>query len=139
ISFMADQNKVEVRFKVNQQFLFWSDIRRVEIIINNLVCNGIKFCDANAEKPFVEVLVEVDGEFALFSVEDNGRGIPDDHLPKIFDMFFRGDEHSSGSGIGLYIVKEITDKLNGSIKVDSSVGKGTIFKIILPNQFPGDN
>ncbi|HSV87720.1 MAG TPA: PAS domain-containing sensor histidine kinase, partial [Bacteroidales bacterium] len=89
IGFMADQNKVELRFKVNQQFPFRSDIRRIEIIINNLACNGIKFFNTNAEKPFVEVLVEVDGEFALISVEDNGRGIPDDHLPKIFDMFFR--------------------------------------------------
>jgi len=135
ISFMTDLNKVDLRFKIVQTFPFHSDYRRVEIILKNLIANGIKFHSPWAENPFVEVEIEVDQTCASIKVHDNGKGIPEDHMPKIFEMFFRGDEFSTGSGIGLYIVKEILEKINGTITVESTLNKGTTINISLPNQY----
>jgi len=132
---MSALKKVELRSHINQSLPFHSDARRVEIVLRNLISNSIKFFNELAEYPYVEVMIEVERRFANIRVQDNGRGIPESHLPRIFEMFFRGDEQSAGSGIGLYIVKEIIEKLNGSIHVESTLGKGTIFNILLPNQF----
>ena len=65
-------------------------------------------------------------------VKDNGQGIAEKHLDKIFNMFYRASEGGGGSGLGLYIVKETVDKLNGKIQVLSELGKGTSFSIVLP-------
>ena len=66
-------------------------------------------------------------------VKDNGIGISKELQEKIFDMFFRGSENSDGSGLGLYIVKESVEKLNGTINVNSVPGKGSEFRILIPN------
>jgi signal transduction histidine kinase len=65
-------------------------------------------------------------------VEDNGQGINPEYQSKIFDMFFRANEHSSGSGLGLYIVKETIANLSGSIHLDSAPQVGSIFTVRLP-------
>ena len=65
---------------------------------------------------------------------DNGIGIEKDKLARIFEMFYRATEQSDGSGIGLYIVKNAVEKLGGSISVESKIGSGTIFTILLPNR-----
>lgn len=135
ISYMTDLNKVDLRFKIDQPFPFHSDYRRVEIILKNLIANGIKFHSQLEESPFVEVEIVVGQTCASIKVHDNGKGITEDHMPKIFEMFFRGDEFSTGSGIGLYIVKEIIEKINGTITVESSLNKGTTINIELPNQY----
>jgi signal transduction histidine kinase len=66
-------------------------------------------------------------------VKDNGIGISKENQEKIFDMFYRVSENSVGSGLGLYIVKEIVEKLDGKIEVESEPGKGTAFSIHIPN------
>ena len=68
------------------------------------------------------------------SFSDNGIGIDENDLTKIFEMFYRATEQSDGSGIGLYIVKNAVDKLGGKISVASKFGHGTRFSIILPNR-----
>jgi signal transduction histidine kinase len=65
-------------------------------------------------------------------VSDNGCGIRDESIGKIFDMFYRASSTSVGSGLGLYIVKEVVEALKGTIEVKSVFGKGTSFEIILP-------
>jgi signal transduction histidine kinase len=64
---------------------------------------------------------------------DNGKGIDNAHLDKIFDMFFRASADSYGSGLGLYITRQVVKKLNGTIRVQSELGQGTQFIITLPN------
>ena len=66
-------------------------------------------------------------------VEDNGEGIPPQKIEKIFDMFYRASRNSNGSGLGLYIVKEIVNKLGGTIDVESEVNKGTKFIVKIPS------
>jgi signal transduction histidine kinase len=69
----------------------------------------------------------------LIKVEDNGHGIAPEHQEKVFDMFYRATDRSPGSGLGLYIVKEITQKLGGKISFDSKLHKGSTFDLLLPN------
>jgi signal transduction histidine kinase len=70
-------------------------------------------------------------------VEDNGVGIDDAHLSRIFEMFYRANEDIEGTGIGLYIVDQSLEKINGKIKVESDLGKGSRFSIELPNLHTG--
>ena len=63
---------------------------------------------------------------------DNGLGIAKEHVDKIFDMFYRASEQQSGSGLGLYIVKETIEKMNGTITVSSKLGEGSCFTVNLP-------
>ena len=63
----------------------------------------------------------------------NGHGQSSDTAKNIFVMFYRGNTDSKGSGLGMYIAKENIDKLNGSIKVNSKLGEGTTFTIIVPD------
>jgi signal transduction histidine kinase len=74
----------------------------------------------------------VEGKKAKLSVIDNGKGIASEHLENVCKMFYRGTDDGAGSGLGLYIVKEAIDKLNGSIKIDSEEGRGTIVNLEIP-------
>ena len=67
------------------------------------------------------------------SIEDNGKGISEKSLPKIFEMFYRASQDTEGTGLGLYIVKEALAKIKGSIEVKSELGKGSLFTIHLEN------
>jgi signal transduction histidine kinase len=65
-------------------------------------------------------------------VKDNGIGIKEEHLGKIFEMFYRTSDKSSGSGLGLYIVNETIKKLGGKVEVNSQVNLGTTFTLTIP-------
>jgi PAS domain S-box-containing protein len=112
---------------------FYSDPWRISEIFRNLISNAIKYRQRQAVKPMINISVESSSEQVRIHFADNGIGIAEDDLDKIFDMFFRATEQSDGSGIGLYIVKNAIDKLRGRITVTSNVGFGTTFEIILPN------
>ena len=84
--------------------------------------------------PEVWIKIHVDNLRADISFSDNGIGISQENLNRIFEMFFRATEQSDGSGIGLYIVKNAVEKLGGQISVASKQGEGTRFNIILPNR-----
>ena len=76
----------------------------------------------------------MNGRIAYIKVEDNGQGIASEYHSKIFDMFFRANEQSKGTGLGLYIVKEALMKLSGSIHLESKPGVGSTFTIMLPTR-----
>jgi signal transduction histidine kinase len=96
------------------------------------VDNAIKYHRHAQAGKFVAVQTENLGTDILIKVIDNGQGIPKEAQPKIFDMFFRASENSKGSGLGLYIVKDMIERLGGSIALNSEKGEGTTFSIILP-------
>jgi len=73
---------------------------------------------------------------ALFSIIDNGPGISEEFHDKIFDMFYRVHESISGTGLGLYIVKESGDRLMGKVSLQSSLDKGAKFIVEIPNKLP---
>jgi len=82
------------------------------------------------------IKTRVDGDKVKISVRDNGCGIPDDTLPKIFDPFVTTKPVGSGTGLGLAVSHQIIERHGGSIAVDSEVGKGTEFVLTLPVEPP---
>ncbi|HTJ49719.1 MAG TPA: HAMP domain-containing sensor histidine kinase [Cyclobacteriaceae bacterium] len=105
------------------------------IILTNLIENAINFRkNYGHEKPYIKVTLDsVDGYIKLI-IEDNGIGIMEQYLDKIFDLYFRGNEQSKGNGLGLYLVKKTVSLLNGTIDVKSEIELGTTFTIQLPNE-----
>ena len=112
---------------------FVSDSYRLNVIFNNLLSNAIRYYNPFIAAPFIKVEAEIVPDKCQITVSDNGLGIDKNHIHKIFDMFYRATDKLSGSGLGLYIVKEHIEKLGGEISVSSSLGKGTTFTIVLPN------
>lgn len=128
--------KLRIITEVDDAIPFYSDYVRLSVVFNNLLSNAIKFQDATKPESFVSIKVTTNQQQALIEVHDNGIGIEENHIQKIFDMFYRATPRTDGSGIGLYIVKETIDKLNGSVRVKSKWGEWTTFEIQLPNQMP---
>lgn len=111
-----------------------TDQKRLFIVLSNLITNCVKYHNYQQDNPFVKVNVKVDKETEALYIEisDNGIGIDEQHIEKIFDMFFRAAESKNqGSGLGLYIVKDTVQKLDGEITVKSKVRQGTTFTIKL--------
>lgn len=125
------QLKFETR--VNQPIEFRSDSFRLSLILNNLISNAVKYQRHDESNPKVSIEVNVDETQAVVTIEDNGVGIIDEHLNKIFQIFFRSTDYRNGLGIGLYIVKEALTRIGGEINVSSEFGKGTRFTLIVPN------
>jgi PAS domain S-box-containing protein len=113
---------------------FFSDHWRISEIFRNLISNAIKYRQLYIDTPEIQIKIHVDHLRADISFSDNGIGINDESLSRIFEMFYRATEQSDGSGIGLYIVKNAVDKLGGQINVASKTGQGTRFNILLPNR-----
>jgi PAS domain S-box-containing protein len=126
----------ETNVTVDENAPFYTDAKRLSIILNNLISNAIRYSDPYKKQSYVHIAVTTTLTEAHISVEDNGIGIEEEHLEKIFNMFYRATESMSGSGLGLYIVKETIDMLGGKVQVASIVGKGTTFTLTLPNKQP---
>lgn len=85
---------------------FCSDAERLKVIFNVLLSNALRFYDGSKEKNSIKIDVAKTGPFIKMRITDNGVGIPEDIEPKNFDMFYRGNAISAGSGLGLYILKK---------------------------------
>jgi len=129
----ADNRKVDITYKIENETNFISDKSRIDIILNNLISNSIRYQNPETQTPFVNITVNTSDTEAHISVKDNGIGISKENHKRIFDMFYRISKKSVGSGLGLYIVKETIDKLEGRIQVNSEPGRGTEFNIKIPN------
>jgi two-component system sensor histidine kinase ChiS len=132
-SFMLNAPAIEKKVNIEQFEKFISDPSRVSIILNNLISNAIKYADTAKAKPELCVNVKVVDNMATIEVSDNGIGIEEQHLDKIFTLFYRVTNSTSGTGLGLYIIKETVDKLSGYIIINSHKNDGTNIKVILPN------
>jgi PAS domain S-box-containing protein len=113
---------------------FYSDPWRISEILRNLISNAIKYRKLDIPDAEISIKILVDHLRAEISFADNGIGIDETNLARIFEMFYRATEQSDGSGIGLYIVKNAVDKLGGQITVASQLNQGTRFNIVLPNR-----
>lgn len=132
--YLENREKINIDVVINEEIGFFSDIKRISIILNNLISNAIKYHDIEKSNPTINITINTSVKEAVIEVSDNGVGIPDEHLNKIFDMFYRVSSKVMGTGIGLFVIKEIVSKINGNIEVKSKETEGTTFKITLPNQ-----
>lgn len=133
LRYIEGSDAIDKSVTIHEDVAFYTDPYRLSVIINNLVSNAIKYRDIH--KKHHELVVEarfLEADLVL-NFRDNGIGISDEYLSKIFEMFFRATERSEGAGLGLYIVKETVDKLHGAITVASVLGEGTSFKVVIPN------
>jgi two-component system phosphate regulon sensor histidine kinase PhoR len=129
----AAARRVTVELEAPAEIYATADPGAVEQILENLVHNAIKY---GREGGRVRVAVaEQDGKTVL-TVADDGEGIGKEHLPRLFDRFYRVDPGRSrdrgGTGLGLAIVKELANVMGGTVQVESDVGKGTTFTVELP-------
>ena len=130
LKFSSKNKKIKRVVDIHQEKPFYNDQRRLKVIFNNLISNSIRYCNGRA--PEIKIDVNVTNSTARIMVQDNGVGIEKDHLNKVFKMFYRANENNSGSGLGLYIVKETVDKLGGTINLESEVDVGTKVTMEIP-------
>jgi len=127
----AERAQVALKSEVDGALRVLGDPDRLEQVVQNLVDNGIKYGGSE-----VRIRAEKNGGGVSLVVEDDGPGIPDDHLARLFERFYRVDAGRSreqgGSGLGLAIVKHLTEAMGGSVAVDSRVGGGSRFTVRLP-------
>ncbi|HMG14487.1 MAG TPA: PAS domain-containing protein [Saprospiraceae bacterium] len=135
LKYMGGKNRsINFKIDINEQVTAFSDKNCLKIIFSNLVSNAIRYQNIDAEDPFVEIKIETTAKNIDIIISDNGIGINKTFHNQVFDMFYRVSEGSVGSGLGLYIVKEAVNKLDGTIKIESELTKGSKFIIKLPNK-----
>jgi two-component system, OmpR family, phosphate regulon sensor histidine kinase PhoR len=115
-----------------------ADGTRLEEALHNLLDNAVKFSPDNGQ---IRLRGTRSGSNVVLSVADNGIGISKEHLPRIFERFYRGDKARSrelgGTGLGLAIVKHIAQLHGGRVEAESELGRGTTIRIVLPDVQPG--
>jgi PAS domain S-box-containing protein len=129
---MEGRDDVNLMLTLKEDALFYSDRKRLMIIMGNLLSNGIQFRDPR-RKSFVEVVVVINSAAAHMEIRDNGIGIKEEYLDKIFEVFNTGGTTSKGRGLGLFMAREIVEKLGGNFSVKSQRDSGTTFYITIPN------
>ncbi|WP_033418204.1 sensor histidine kinase [Cytophaga aurantiaca] len=134
LSFFEHSNNVHKIIRIGGIAQFYSDTYRIQTILSNLISNSFKYYRISNERPTIEIDINISPKSTTIIIKDNGIGIPEEKLVNIFDMFYRASNQSKGSGLGLYIVKEMVEKLNGTISVKSKVNVYTQFLIELPNK-----
>jgi signal transduction histidine kinase len=123
---------IYLTYKMPPELEVETDRARLRVVLNNLISNSLKYHDPDKESPLIEIsATRQNGELKI-EIRDNGLGIAPEFQAKVFDMFYRASEKSTGSGLGLYIVKETIEKMAGKISVDSQLGSGTTFTVTIP-------
>jgi len=133
LKYMEGEHICKINVEVVQMGKFISDNKRILVNLNNLIGNAIKYHDKSKQNSYVTISIHSDDSKATIKVEDNGIGIAEDKQLKIFEMFYRGTKFSQGSGLGMYIVKETLEKLNGTITLNSKINVGSTFAVSIPN------
>ena len=135
IKYLTDNKKIVINFNsdVSDKTQVLADADKIKQVMENLIDNAVKY---TSEEGIININVTSGEKDVLISVEDNGIGIPNEDLPRIFERFYRVEKDRSrekgGSGLGLSIVKHILELHNSQIKVESELNKGTKFEFNLP-------
>lgn len=134
IKYSTDRDVVNFKVWIEPNAFFHSDEHLLDSILYNLVSNAVNYRKLHSdEDSFVHIQVSRFGNGIMLRVSDNGIGIKKEIQGKIFNLFFRGNEDSKGTGLGLYILKNALAKLNGRIELESEHNHGTTFVVYLPD------
>ena len=129
-STLENFSAITIRKEIQPDIEFHSEWTLVNAILQNLIENAIKY--SRADSPYVQINVHKERESVVIEVHDNGQGIPAEHQSRIFEVFYRATQTSTGTGLGLYILKRSVDRLKGTIDIQSEVGSGSTFTVRLP-------
>lgn len=125
-------DKVDVHCNILLEEPFHGDTFSIRCIYQNVFENAIKFRDPN-KASFLLITAKKIGSQLELVFQDNGEGIPESSIPHIFNMFYRASENArEDTGMGLYIVQLAVEKLNGRIHVESALGQGSTFIVLVP-------
>ena len=125
--------QVNLILDIEEKAIFIIDTYRLKIVLNNLISNAVKYSSNRNNNAFVEIWSRVDEHSCNFYVKDNGEGIPDHLKDKVFEIYYRANNKTSGAGLGLFICKEAVRKLKGTIELETKLGQGSTFSVNLPN------
>lgn len=129
----AGIKNIHINFEEKDKVTIYHDKKWTCEAIFNIIENAIKYSESNT---VINIVIERYETFTRIDIIDEGYGIPEEEVPKIFSRFYRGKDalEEEGIGIGLYLSREIITKQNGYIKV-SSKGKGSTFSVFMPNDY----
>jgi signal transduction histidine kinase len=129
--YMPGAHDIAIRKEITDPVL-WVDSLRLEIVMNNIISNAIKYHDKSKEEKYILIKSYRKNGMRVIEIADNGQGILKEYHEKIFDMFFVTPNNQKGSGLGLYITKETITRLKGTIRVESESRTGSNFIINIP-------
>ncbi|MBL7843888.1 MAG: HAMP domain-containing histidine kinase [Cyclobacteriaceae bacterium] len=132
LMFSPEAQSITFINEIPQDLIIQNDSKRLHMVLSNLISNAIRYHDPRKENKYIRIYQHAIGTSFSLHVEDNGQGIAPEIQKNVFEMFYRGNETSQGSGLGLYIVKETINKLAGSVHVYSQPRKGSTFIVTLP-------
>lgn len=128
---VIEDNPICFQIEPEEKVYAYTDSGLLRFSLYHLIDNAIKF-RKNHENVLIKIELSKDKDALTFSISDNGQGIPDAVKPRIFEMFYRGNPASDGSGLGLYLVQKGIGRLNGNIEVESKAGEGSRFIVSIP-------
>jgi signal transduction histidine kinase/ligand-binding sensor domain-containing protein len=128
-SFWPEAQSVQCACLIEPEFIIITDRPRLNVALHNIIGNSLKYSDKHKEQSFIRIAASRDEGDCVITIEDNGIGIKAEHHSRVFDMYYRASDISKGSGLGLFIVKEIALKLNATLDMQSEFGVGTTFTL----------
>lgn len=128
---VKDFDKINFELKIDSGTEILADKVLVLSVFQNLIHNAINYC--KRESPWIRIKVDRTAKGIQAEIADNGPGIPENIQGRVFEMFYRGHQESSGSGLGLFIVKNALEKMQGKIRFESKPGSGTSFYVSIPD------
>jgi signal transduction histidine kinase len=132
LRYSPDADGIEFINEIPLDLIVRNDGSRLRIVLSNIIANAIRYHDQHRNRKYIRLYHQQTADSFAIHIEDNGQGIAPEFQAKIFDMFFRGNENSQGTGLGLFIVKETLAKLSSTIQLRSSLQQGSTFIISIP-------
>ncbi len=133
---MANEKKIDITSTIRDELYVYADAEMLDTVIRNLLTNALKFTNAGGK---ITISARKEQKRVYLSIADTGIGMNKENLQQLFrievDTKTIGNSPNKGSGLGLILCKELINKNNGNIKVESEVGKGSIFTLELPESF----
>jgi signal transduction histidine kinase len=132
--FKHQLDEYAIELQGNHTIPSWNaDKKRILEILKHLVTNSISFHDKTKEMRQIVVSITGGKRNTILKVTDNGLGIQEDQQGRVFDIFFRASTETIGHGMGLFLAKELADKMGATIACKSTIGKGTTISLTIPN------
>jgi two-component system phosphate regulon sensor histidine kinase PhoR len=132
---LVNQEKHNIIYSINNEINIYGSISEVYSAFMNILTNAIRYSGDAGE---IKVSWNKINNDAIFEVTDNGIGIPEEHLTRITERFYRVDEdrsrESGGTGLGLSIVKNVMSQHQGDVRIASEINTGSSFKLIFPSE-----
>lgn len=134
LQYLPGYDETMKQVNVHNHSALYSDAYRLSVILLNLISNSLKYGDDVKDQKIIQVTATITPAHCTLQVHDNGIGVHSDYIDNVFKMFYRATDRSQGAGLGLYIAKEMIEKLAGTISITSELGKGTVITISIPNK-----